>query len=214
VLLYSIGSCCVPIPGNPATAKAPLSVPPSTRAVLVLAPKIPQSSNGLKNCARIIAASGGPKIEVVDPLPFTLAANGSRVDDPNPLYIAPYKNPVNLPPGITPDIVLNPNQLLLNDIKGQNIIETTVLRVDANPLANLNGPLPAFSPPAPLGGITNIPFVNTNAKATTMSAIFWIEKVEDSTGNVFMQLQYTQTVILDFIGIKWPHISVATLVKQ
>ena len=47
-----------------------------------------------------------------------------------------------------------------------------------------------------------------------MSAIFWVEKVEDATGNVFMQLQYTQTVILDFIGIKWPHISVATLVKQ
>jgi hypothetical protein len=157
---------------------------------------------------------GGPRIEVVDPLPFTLAPNGDRIDDPNPIYIAPYKNPVNLPPGITTDIVLNPNQLLLNDIKGQNIIETTVLRVDANPLANLNGPLPPSSPPAPLGGITNIPFVNTNAKATTMSAIFWIEKVEDSTGSVFMQLQYTQTVILDFIGIKWPHVSVATLVKQ
>jgi hypothetical protein len=157
---------------------------------------------------------GGPKIEVVDPLPFTLAANGDRIDDPNPVYTAPYKNPVDLPPGITPDIVLNPNQLLLNDIKGRTIVETTVLRVDANPMANLNGPLPPFSPPSPLGGITNIPFVNTNAKATTMSAIFWIEKVEDSTGNIFMQLQYTQTVILDFIGIKWPHVSVATLVKQ
>jgi hypothetical protein len=71
-----------------------------------------------------------------------------------------------------------------------------------------------LSPPSPLGGITNIPFVNTNAKATTMSAIFWIEKVQDSTGSIFMQLQYTQTVILDFIGIKWPHVSVATLVKQ
>ena len=86
--------------------------------------------------------------------------------------------------------------------------------VDANPLANINGHLPPSSPPLPLGGINNIPFVNTNAKATTMSSIFWIEKVLDSTGNVFMQLQYTQTVILDFIGIKWPHISVATLIKQ
>jgi hypothetical protein len=56
--------------------------------------------------------------------------------------------------------------------------------------------------------------INSAAKATTMSAIFRVEKVEDATGNVFMQLQYTQTVILDFIGIKWPHISVATLVKQ
>jgi hypothetical protein len=163
----------------------------------------------------------GPQIEAVDPIPFTLSPTGARVDDPNPAYTAPYHNPVDLPAGITPDVVLNPNQLLLNTIAsqksaGQKVIETTVLRVDANPLPGvaLNGPLPPTDPPLPLGGITNIPFVNNNAKATTMSAIFWVEKVEDATGNVFMQLQYTQTVILDFIGIKWPHISVATLVKQ
>jgi hypothetical protein len=164
--------------------------------------------------------AGGPQIVAVDPLPFTLSA-GARVDDKNLQYTGPYRNPQDLPDGITPDIVLNPNQLLLNTIQhqkaiGQEIVETTVLIVDANPLPGvlLNGPLPANDPPAPLGGITNIPFVNNNAKATTMSAIFWIEKVKDATGNIFMQIQYTQTVILDFIGIKWPHISVATLVKQ
>jgi hypothetical protein len=45
-------------------------------------------------------------------------------------------------------------------------------------------------------------------------AIFWIEKVLQTDGSHFMQLQYTQTVILSFLGISWPHISVATLVKQ
>jgi len=30
-------------------------------------------------------------------------------------------------------------------------------------------------------------------------------------GKSFMQLQYVQRVILNFIGINWPHISVATL---
>ena len=29
----------------------------------------------------------------------------------------------------------------------------------------------------------------------------------------FMQLQYTQTVTLNFLDIDWPHISVATLLK-
>jgi len=29
-----------------------------------------------------------------------------------------------------------------------------------------------------------------------------------------MQLQYSQKVILDFGDIEWPHISVATLIKQ
>ena len=47
-----------------------------------------------------------------------------------------------------------------------------------------------------------------------MKAIFWIEKVQQADGTHFMQLQYTQTVILFFKNISWPHISVATLVKQ
>jgi hypothetical protein len=67
---------------------------------------------------------------------------------------------------------------------------------------------------APSGGITNIPFVVQNANATQMDAIFWIEKVLQPDGSTFMQLQYTQTVILNFLGINWPHVSVATLVKQ
>jgi hypothetical protein len=161
-------------------------------------------------------SAGRPIIDEIDPLPFTLDASNNRVNDPNPGYIAPYTNPdlSNLGAEITPAVVLNPNRLLTDLIANQKILATTVLRVDANPIANINGPLPGPTPPLPLGGITNIPFVNANAKATTMSAIFWIEKVQDSTGNIFMQLQYTQTVILDFIGIKWPHISVATLVKQ
>jgi hypothetical protein len=33
-------------------------------------------------------------------------------------------------------------------------------------------------------------------------------------GTRFLQLQYSQTVILDFFGLNWPHIAVATLVKQ
>lgn len=53
-----------------------------------------------------------------------------------------------------------------------------------------------------------------NANAFQMDAIFWIEIVEREDGQTFMQLQYVQRVILDFIGIHWPHISVATLVKQ
>ena len=31
--------------------------------------------------------------------------------------------------------------------------------------------------------------------------------------HLFLQLQYTQTVILNFDGLSWPHVSVATLRK-
>jgi hypothetical protein len=47
-----------------------------------------------------------------------------------------------------------------------------------------------------------------------MDAIFWIETVQQADGSHFLQLQYTQRVILNFLNIDWPHISVSTLVKQ
>jgi len=53
-----------------------------------------------------------------------------------------------------------------------------------------------------------------NANATKLDAIFWIETVEQPDGSTFLQLQYTQCVILNFLGIDWPHISVSTLTKQ
>jgi len=47
-----------------------------------------------------------------------------------------------------------------------------------------------------------------------MSAIFWIETVTPPDGeHEFLQLQYTQTVLLNFNGLSWPHVSVATLRK-
>ena len=63
-------------------------------------------------------------------------------------------------------------------------------------------------------GILNIPFVEKNADVTKMEATFWIENVLREDGSVYLQLQYTQLVILHFAGIDWPHISVATLIKQ
>ena len=65
----------------------------------------------------------------------------------------------------------------------------------------------------PNGGIENIPFLAVNADAISMEAIFWIETVQLEGGGTLLQLQYTQTVILNFDEINWPHISVATLLK-
>ena len=53
-----------------------------------------------------------------------------------------------------------------------------------------------------------------NAHAATVSATFWIERVRDKDGNEFDQLQYTQRVLLNFNGLNWPHVTVATLVGQ
>jgi hypothetical protein len=76
----------------------------------------------------------------------------------------------------------------------------------------------AASPPMPAsglaGGIVNMPFDLANADAIRLDATFWIETVKQADGPTFQQLQYTQTVILNFVGVNWPQISVTTLIKQ
>jgi hypothetical protein len=102
--------------------------------------------------------------------------------------------------------VQNPNQALLDAIATQNITNTVVLIISTAP--------PANGPATQIGGILNVPLDVPNADATRLDAIFWIETVQQADGSTFLQLQYTQTVILNFLGIDWPHISVATLTKQ
>lgn len=54
-----------------------------------------------------------------------------------------------------------------------------------------------------------------NAKAAEVDATFWIETVAGAHGQPdTLQLQYTQLVQLDFNGLRWPHVTVATLHKQ
>jgi hypothetical protein len=89
------------------------------------------------------------------------------------------------------------NQALIDAIEGQEIVGNTALDVTT----------------MPIGGIVNIPFVTVNANATRMSSTFWIETVQRKDGSQFLQLQYTQTVILNFLDIDWPHVSVATLIR-
>jgi hypothetical protein len=161
--------------------------------------------------------SGGPQIPVASTLP---THGGVVLGLPQ---TAPFQNP-SLPRNFKLPYVLDPNLALQDAVSGQTIKETIVLIVSTNS-TNLTTPAPAvrqdpnpagtvINIPSPSGGITNIPFVVQNANATQMDAIFWIETVVQPDGSTFMQLQYTQTVILNFLGINWPHVSVATLVKQ
>jgi len=183
---------------------------------------------------RIFKVEGGPEFSLVpdpppapppppsdtppaDPTPFTLDKDGKRVNDTSPQYLSLLHN-AEPPAGISKDIIMNPNKLLVDAIQGQKIIETIVILLDANPINGVG------NVDAPVGGITNIPFVNVNANAASITAIFWIETVQNDDGSTFLQLQYTQTVILDFpvfgadpskvVPINWPHISVATLRLQ
>ncbi len=168
----------------PASAVNPVQGPTVVRLAT-----IPHGDSLLAQSTLVTTVPSGPKIGVIDSTP-----TGPGI---TPGYLTPFVNPP-LPPGILLPWVKNPNLALLAAIQGQNIINTVVLIISTSPA----------------GGIVNIPFVVSNADATQLDAIFWIETVKQADGSTFMQLQYTQTVILNFLGINWPHISVATLVKQ
>jgi hypothetical protein len=127
------------------------------------------------------------------------------------------RTPTNAVPGLTQPILTNPNVLLQNAIAGQKITQTTVLIIASDPtlMPPAGGPVPAHATAG--GGVASIGFLsggvstgfNANVLATT--AIFWIETVQNADGTTFLQLQYTQRVLLVFNGLVWPHISVATL---
>ena len=158
---------------------------------------------------------GPPQIDAIDSTPFQLdPKTGARVNETSAAYLAPFTS-TKPPAGVPAGAIANPNLLLTNAIKGQKIVSTVTLVVNANPVGGINGT--PIAPPGkqdPVGEIANIPFVTANPNANGFSAIFWIETIQGQAGNQFLQLQYTQTVLFDFLGIKWPHISVATLLKR
>jgi len=168
----------------------PATPTPDSPATVVRLGTVPHGDSLLAQ-GTFLTVPGGPQIDPVNPQP-----TGPSVDQP---YLD-FFNKGPFPPGFD---ITNPNQALVDAIQGQNITETVVLIISTNPSQGL----------APGGGILNIPFVTTNANVTEVDAIFWIEEVANGD-EPFLQLQYTQTVILNFAGIDWPHVSVATLVKQ
>ena len=194
-----------------------LHVPASTAPALgesyVRQSAIPHGDVLLAQTTFFSTLAGGPLINSVDTTPFSdpltpgPGLNSAPTSPtPNADILAVYKT-TPLPAtsrfaGLDPVATIkDPTKLLSADIAGQNIISTIVLVIST---ANQTDPtLP--------GSLVNIPFVQKNANATLLDGIFWIETVQRADGSIFLQLQYVQRVILEFGGLKWPHISVATL---
>src|SRR6478752_7029693 len=118
-------------------------------------------------------------------------------------------------PGVTQAIVKNPNSVLqtalASSLQGTNMRSRTFLHVSTTHNIIKAG-----------GGTANTAFLASsgnppggNARATQVEATFWIETIAGKGGQPDKhQLQYTQLVMLDFNGIHWPHVTVATLLRQ
>ncbi len=107
--------------------------------------------------------------------------------------------------GVTQAMVNNPNSVLRAAIAGQHITATTTLHVTTG------------NTPVPGGGTANTAFLQggpqgPNAVAVSVNATFWLETVQGQPAA--SQLQYAQTVLLNFNGLSWPHITVGTLRKS
>ena len=123
------------------------------------------------------------------------------------------RTPLNQLPGLDNQHLQNPNLFLSDATAGQTMLSVTVLTITSDSST-------ANSVPDVGGSTDNIAFLigkgapptgGPNADAIRVTATFWIEKVRDQHGKEFDQLQYTQRVLLNFNGLSWPHITVATL---
>ncbi|MDR3714176.1 MAG: heme-binding protein [Puia sp.] len=172
------------------------------------------------------------------PLPGTPGAfKPFNLSDLSPAAVD-FRTPVGNPPNgqipatilglLLQDVINDPVKLLTAALNGQVIEKMAVIEIStiasipvvdpANPAKSIPKNFPGGG-----GGIENIPFLQTNADAATMFATFWIEEIQGPTPDTnFFQLQYVQTVFLNFpiiappatpVPFTWPHVSVATLRK-
>jgi hypothetical protein len=182
-------------------ASVPKTTNPAEPPTVVRMASIPHGTTML---AQGIAGqvNGPPAIPVtnIDPFPIGNPAAHNLFPEQNLSVPTAFRSPPANIVGITQAMVNDPNSVLKAAIAGQTILHTTVLEVTTT------------STPVAGGGTSNTAFLKPNADAAQVTSTFWIETVKGSGGQPnFHQLQYTQNVLLNFRGLSWPHITVATL---
>jgi hypothetical protein len=152
-----------------------------------------------------------PPFAVVNITPFVIGQPANLVTFPESTLTNPsqFRTPAADIPNVTQAMVDNPNSVLSQAIVGQKFFSTSTLKISTTPL----------NPPPSGGGASNIAFLQgaaggPNAQSAQVDAIFWVEEVQLADGSKKTQLQYSQRVLLNFNGLSWPHVSVATLIKQ
>jgi hypothetical protein len=147
-------------------------------------------------------ANGKPSIPVINLNPFSIGNPSGAAPFPEQNLAAntPFRTP-NLT-GIDQAMVDNPNIILENALTDQTIQSTVTLQVSTtdSPVVGGGEAETAFLQGGPDG---------PNASVASVTAMFWLETVQGSPNT--MQLQYSQTVLLNFNGLSWPHVTVATL---
>ncbi|MGC2164099.1 MAG: heme-binding protein [Silvibacterium sp.] len=189
-------------------AVAPVTTDPAEVATVVRMASIPHGTTILAQ-GTATTASGPPNIPNINILPFFIGDPAATLNFPEQNLATPttFRSSGAQIVGITQAMVNNPNSVLQAVIAGQTILSTTTLQISTQPPAPITG-----------GGTSNTAFLtgdpttSPNAVSFAVSATFWIETVKGTPD--FLQLQYSQTVLLNFNGLSWPHVTVGTLKKS
>jgi hypothetical protein len=190
-----------------------LSVPSTTNpadpATVARLANIPHGTTLIAQGAAT-TSNGAPVLPPADITPFVINQPTNLIHFPETNLGVPstFRTPPADIPHVTQAMVNNPNVVLAAGLAGKTITALTTLRISTNPL----------NPPTSGGGNSNIAFLQgfgggPNAQSVQVDATFWIEEFQEQ-GKKKIQLQYTQRVLLNFNGLSWPHISVATLLKH
>jgi hypothetical protein len=179
----------------------PLTDPKEPAAIARLA-SIPHGTTILVQGITATAA-GGPSFPAASLTPFTIGHPNQTVDfDEQHLNkTTPFRTSGVGLTGVQA-MLDNPNSLLATN--PPNVTTTTRLHVSSTA-----GPIVG-------GGTSNMSFLvgtkdGPNADAAHVAATFWLQTLHGDTEP--KRLQYSQTVLLNFAGLSWPHITVATLTK-
>jgi hypothetical protein len=212
VLMQGPNPGTTPIPGGP---KIPPIYP------IAGLPVFPVGNNALGlgiQPVDIPPPAGDGKEHVVPEVDITNDVAGSQSNGP---YPAPFQGFIN-----------DPNSVLRAAIAGQEILGTITINLSTTGVANSIGNIPFLG--IPNATEPDDPSGPANAFVVQASATFWIEWVK-MPGDIplvplaaapgptialvepfwpqptFLQLQYSQVVILVFNNVLWPHVTVATL---
>jgi hypothetical protein len=203
----------------------PNTVDPDEDPTVVRMGSIPHGTTINAQGKGLISPTGKPLFTPASITPFTIGSPDDGVtglvqfDEGKPPIATnfPARTPISELVGVTDAHFQDPSKILSDVANAQNILSTQVYLITTNVAAPNVPQSPNPGVPHEGGGIDNIAFLvgkggRPNANAAQLTATFWVEEVQAADGSTFLQLQYIQRVLLNFNGLSWPHISLATMV--
>ena len=179
----------------------PATTDPPVGASVVRMASIPHGTTINAQGAAPSAVAGGPTILAAPITPFTIDDPASLVPMDEQRFSSTSKfrsDPVEH--GFDQDTLDDVNAFLRSRVPA-DVTETTTIDMTTAETSAIPG-----------GGVANTAFLDPNALASSTAATVWLMCVAGE--ELPSVMAYSQTVLLDFSGLSWPHVTVGFLTRQ